>query len=52
VADVLMTHVLGGGNDPALLAPHANIVAYRHRCHSRPAWKKTYAAYCERVEIG
>lgn len=50
VADILMTHVLGGGTDPELLKPHANILAYRARCMERPAWKKTLAAYYERVE--
>src|SRR3954471_14343296 len=29
VADILMTHVLGGGTDPELLKPYANILAYR-----------------------
>lgn len=50
VADILMTHVLGGGTDPALLEPHANILAYRKRCMARPAWKKTIDAYCARVK--
>jgi glutathione S-transferase len=50
VADILMTHVLGGGTDPELLKPHANILAYRARCMARPAWKKTLEAYYERVE--
>ncbi|MCP3102792.1 glutathione S-transferase family protein [Myxococcus sp. K15C18031901] len=50
VADILMTHVLGGGTDPSLLAPHANILAYRKRCTERPAWKKAFDAYSERVE--
>jgi glutathione S-transferase len=50
VADILMTHVLGGGTDPALLEPHANLRAYRARCLARPAWKKTLDAYYERVE--
>jgi glutathione S-transferase len=50
VADILMTHVLGGGTDQALLKPYANILAYRARCTDRPAWKKTLAAYYERVE--
>jgi glutathione S-transferase len=50
VADILMTHVLGGGTDQNLLESHANIVAYRKRCMDRPAWKKTIDAYCERVE--
>jgi glutathione S-transferase len=50
VADILMTHVLGGGTDPALLKPYTNILAYRARCTERPAWKKTLEAYNERVE--
>jgi glutathione S-transferase len=50
VADILMTHVLGGGTDPELLKPHANILAYRARCTERPAWKKTLEAYWVRVE--
>jgi glutathione S-transferase len=50
VADILMTHVLGGGTDPELLKPHANILAYRARCTERPAWKKTLDAYWARVE--
>jgi glutathione S-transferase len=49
VADILMTHVLGGGTDQALLKPYANVLAYRARCTERPAWKKTLDAYCERV---
>src|SRR5688572_6271571 len=50
VADILMTHVLGGGTDQELLKPYANVIAYRARCMERPAWKKTLAAYSERVE--
>ena len=50
VADILMTHVLGGGTDPALLEPYANVRAYRARCMDRPAWRKTLEAYDERVE--
>lgn len=52
VADILMTHVLGGGTDPNLLKPHANILAYRERCMQRQAWKRAFDAYCERVEAG
>lgn len=52
VADILMTHVLGGGTDQDLLKPHANILAYRERCMARQAWKRTFEAYCERVEAG
>jgi glutathione S-transferase len=52
VADILMTHVLSGGTDPELLKPHANILAYKKRCYERAAWKKTFDAYCARVEAG
>ena len=50
VADILMTHVLGGGTDQNLLKPCPNVLAYRKRCTERPAWKKTIDAYCERVK--
>lgn len=50
VADILMTHVLDAGTDDALLQPHANLLAYRARCTERPAWKRTLAAYLERVK--
>jgi glutathione S-transferase len=50
VADILMTHVLDAGTDRDMLKPYANLLAYRARCTARPAWKKTLAAYCERVE--
>jgi glutathione S-transferase len=49
VADLLLTHVLGGGTDPALLAPFANVRAYCARNTARPAWTKVHAAYCDRV---
>jgi glutathione S-transferase len=52
VADILVTHVLGGGTDPTLLEPHAHVRAYRARCLDRPAWKRTLAAYEARVEAG
>lgn len=52
VADIIMSHVLGIGDDQGLLEPHANLLAYRQRCLERPAWKRTIAAYCERVEAG
>jgi glutathione S-transferase len=50
VADILMTHVLVPADKQGLVTPYANVVAYRARCMDRPAWKKTLAAYCERVE--
>jgi glutathione S-transferase len=49
-ADILMTHVLGGGTDQNLLKPYPNVLGYQKRCTERPAWKKTIDAYCERVE--
>jgi glutathione S-transferase len=49
VADILMTHVLAGG-EAELTKPYENIAAYRARCTSRPAWTKTLDAYCARVE--
>lgn len=51
VADILMTHVLSAGStDQTLLEPHAHVRAYLARCMDRPAWKRTFDAYCERVE--
>jgi|SRR6187551_285610 len=52
VADILMTHVLSGGTDQNLLKPYSNILAYKKRCTERPAWQRTFDAYCERVEAG
>jgi len=53
VADILMAHVLGSGStDQSLLKPHANLLAYQERCMERSAWKRTFDAYCERVEAG
>lgn len=45
-----MTHVLDAGTQPAMLEPHANLLAYRARCTGRPAWQQTLAAYAARVE--
>ena len=50
VADILMTHVLDAGIHQEMLKPYPNLLAYRARCTERPAWKKTVAAYFERVE--
>jgi len=49
VADILMTHVLGGPTDKKMLEPYENVRAYRSRCLDRAAWKKTYDAYSARV---
>jgi glutathione S-transferase len=50
VADILMTHVLGGGTDQELLKTCSNVLAYKARCMDRPAWKRTLEAYRARVE--
>jgi glutathione S-transferase len=50
VADILMTHVLGGGTDERLVEDYPNVLAFQKRCIARPAWKKTFDAYCDRVE--
>jgi glutathione S-transferase len=52
VADILMTHVLAAAANQSLLKPHANLLAYQKRCMDRSAWKRTFDAYCERVEAG
>lgn len=50
VADILMTHVLGAGVDESVVKDYPNVLAYQRRCIARPAWKKVFAAYCDRVE--
>jgi glutathione S-transferase len=50
VADILMTHVLDAGADQEMLNAYPSLLAYRARCTERPAWKKTLAAYYERVQ--
>jgi len=50
VADILTVHVLSVVPDEALLEPYPSVTAYRDRCLDRPAWKRAFAAYCERVE--
>lgn len=53
VADILMTHVLSAAStDRALLKPYPHVRSYLARCMDRPAWKRTFDAYCERVETG
>lgn len=53
VADILMAHVLSSGiKDETLIAPYPGVAAYRDRCLARPAWKRTFDAYCARVEAG
>ena len=50
VADILMCHVLDAGTRREMLAPFANLLAYRERCTARAAWQKTVDAYRARVE--
>ncbi|WP_411884683.1 glutathione S-transferase family protein [Polaromonas sp. YR568] len=53
VADILMAHVLSAGiKDESLIAPYPGVMSYRDRCLARPAWKRTFEAYCARVEAG
>jgi glutathione S-transferase len=52
VADILMAHVLAVIKDENLMTPYPRLVAYRDRCLARPAWQRTIAAYCARVEAG
>lgn len=50
VADVLMAHVLTLGEDAGLLKSFPRVREYKARCFARDAWKKTFAAYQERVK--
>ena len=50
VADILVTHVLGAGIDESAVKDYPNVLAFQQRCSSRPAWKKAFEAYCDRVE--
>ena len=50
VADILVTRVLGVGIDEGVAKEFPNVLAFQKRCIARPAWKKTFDAYCDRVE--
>ena len=50
VADFLVTHVLGAGIDESVAKDFPNVLAFQKRCIVRPAWKKSFDAYCDRVE--
>ena len=50
VADIVMTHLLGAGTDESVVKDYPNVLAFQRRCIARPAWKKTFDAYCGRVE--
>ena len=50
VADILMSHVLKGIKDEALIALYTHVTSYNDRCLARPAWKRTIDNYLARVE--
>jgi glutathione S-transferase len=50
IADILMSHVMFEATDESLFNDFPSVRAYRERCRARPAWQRTIAAYCERVE--
>jgi glutathione S-transferase len=50
VADILMTHVLSARSSQDLAKPYPHVRGYQTRCTERPAWKRTFDAYCQRVE--
>src|SRR5688572_1749936 len=53
IADILMAHVLSAGiKDERLITPYPGVASYRDRCLARPAWMRTFDAYCERVVAG
>ena len=52
VADILMSLVLSEFQDEALYEPYPRVRGYRERCKARPAWERTFDAYCARVEAG
>jgi glutathione S-transferase len=47
--DILMCTVLRMIQHTDLLEAAPNVVAYKQRCESRPAWRKIYAAYEQRL---
>jgi glutathione S-transferase len=48
-----MAHVLSSGiKDESLIAPYPGLQAYRERCLARPAWQRSFEAYCARVQAG
>jgi glutathione S-transferase len=49
VADILMVTVLRQARRAGLLAKFPRCEAYRQRCEARPAWRRTVAAYEERL---
>ena len=47
--DILMTTVLRQIQHTDILSATPNVSAYKARCEDRPAWKKVYAAYEQRL---
>lgn len=47
--DILMATVLRQVQHTDLLATTPNVLAYKTRCEDRPAWKKIYAVYEQRL---
>ena len=52
IADILKAHVMDEVKDENFIKRFPRVVAYRKRCFDRPAWKKTFDRYCERVKAG
>ncbi|HEX7667553.1 MAG TPA: glutathione binding-like protein, partial [Polyangiaceae bacterium] len=50
VADIMVAHVLFVFPDESLFAPYPKVRAFRDACKERPAWKRAFERYCERVE--
>lgn len=49
VSDILLSTVLRQIQHTDLLGAAPNVGAYKARCENRPAWKKTYAEYQQRL---
>ncbi|MEJ7596668.1 MAG: glutathione S-transferase family protein [Kofleriaceae bacterium] len=49
VADLLMAHVLRETRKSKLLGNYPTVASYVARCEDRPAWKRTCAAYEQRL---
>jgi glutathione S-transferase len=49
VADILMTTVLREVRNAGVLDGFPRVSAYRERCEARPAWRRTLAAYEQRL---
>jgi hypothetical protein len=43
-------HAQLAGHILPVVKDYPNVLAFQRRCIGRPAWKKTFDAYCDRVE--